>query len=89
MPYKRSNSFYQVFPGYYQQIYDFVLQTYNTALSSGEDVESAFNNVQEHAKLKGIKYSSVFGQMGLLLKSGEAPTIKQPWYASGILILKN
>ena len=73
---------------FWQQIFDFIVQIYNNAISEGEDVAAAFNRVQEFAKSKTIKYSSVFGQIGELLKNGDTPTVKQVWYASHILALK-
>ncbi len=70
------------------QIFDFVIQVYNNALENGADVSHEFDKVEVFAKSKGIKYSSVFGQIGIALKCGETPQIKQLWYASHILAIK-
>lgn len=69
--------------------FDFVLRIYNNTLEHGGDVQSEFNKVENFAKLKGIKFYSVFNQIGSELSKGKLPTMKQLWCVSHILPLKS
>ena len=60
-----------------QQTLDFIIKTYNNAIENQIDVLQAFEKIQALALAKGIKYASVFHQIGDSLKKGNPPTVKQ------------
>jgi len=64
----------------------YVVKKYNQALSNGNDVAEEFDNIGTIAHAKKSKYASVFGQIGASLKQGDAPTIKQLYYASHYIL---
>lgn len=61
---------------------NYIVKKYNSCIEKGEDVISNFDKIGMIAKSKGVKYDSVFNEIGKILKLGEAPTIKQLYYAS-------
>ena len=64
---------------------DYVIKKYNSCIEKEEDIISNFDKIGLIAKAKGIKYDSVFNEIGKKLKSGEAPNIKQLYYASNYI----
>ena len=62
--------------------YDFVLKHYNKAIESGLSVTSEFELLRELASRKGVKFYSVFNEIGKTLEAGKLPTIKQLFDAS-------
>ncbi len=72
----------------WQPIADLVIGIYNKSFELQTDLRSEFNGLQDIAKSKNIKYASVFGQIGEGLSKGKLPTMKQLWYATHILQLK-
>ncbi|WP_200815676.1 AIPR family protein [Pedobacter africanus] len=68
--------------------FEFILKVYNNALENNAEVSVEFKKIEEMAKHKGIKYYSVFVQIGEALNKGQLPTMQQLWYASHILELK-
>lgn len=61
---------------------NYIVKKYNSCIEKGEDVISNFDKIGMIAKSKGVKYDSVFNEIGKILKLGEAPTVKQLYYAS-------
>ena len=61
---------------------NYVIKKYNSCIEKGEDILSNFDKIGMIAKAKGIKYDSVFNEIGKNLKLGEAPSVKQLYYAS-------
>lgn len=59
------------------QTVEYIIKKYNSALAKGEDVISTFNGVMEIAKKKGIRYYSVFGEIGKILEEGNLPNMQQ------------
>ncbi len=61
---------------------NYVVKKYNSCIEKGEDIISNFDKIGMIAKAKGIKYDSVFNEIGKNLKIGESPSVKQLYYAS-------
>ena len=61
---------------------NYVVKKYNSCIEKGEDIISNFDKIGMIAKAKGIKFDSVFNEIGKKLKLGEAPSVKQLYYAS-------
>lgn len=61
---------------------NYVVKKYNSCIEKEEDIISNFDKIGMIAKAKGIKFDSVFNEIGKKLKIGEAPTAKQLYYAS-------
>jgi hypothetical protein len=59
------------------QTLDFIIQSYNSSIENQNDIALSFNKIQEIASAKGIKYASVYDQIGQSLSLGIAPTAKQ------------
>lgn len=68
---------------------DYILKKYNSCIEKGEDIISNFDKIGVIAKAKGIKFDSVFNEIGKKLKMGEAPSIKQLYYASNYISALN
>ncbi|WP_298309210.1 AIPR family protein [Flavobacterium sp.] len=69
---------------------NYVIKKYNSCIEKEEDIISNFDKIGMIAKAKGIKYDSVFNEIGKNLKLGEAPSVKQIYYSSYyISIIKN
>lgn len=60
----------------------YIIKKYNSCIETNQDVVSFFEKIGFLAKSKGIKYESIFGEIGKKLKSGESPSVKQIYYAS-------
>jgi hypothetical protein len=67
----------------------YVVKKYNSCIEKGEDIISNFDKIGVIAKAKGIKFDSVFNEIGKKLKMGEAPSIKQLYYASNYISVLN
>ncbi|MFT6441736.1 MAG: hypothetical protein ACI8Q1_001175 [Parvicella sp.] len=65
---------------------EFIVQKYNEAISSSRNIASEFSKIEELAKIKKTKYSSIFGEIGKKLMKAEAPTIQDVFYASHYLL---
>lgn len=64
------------------ETFSFILKKYNSGVDSKDDIISVFNMVSDIAKAKGVKYDSVFSEIGKSLQKGVAPTILQLYHAS-------
>ncbi|MBC7523986.1 MAG: AIPR family protein [Flavobacterium sp.] len=62
--------------------FDYVVKKYNSSIDKSENVISVFEKVGSVAKIKGVKYNSVFSEIGKALNDGFSPTTKQIYYAS-------
>jgi AIPR protein len=73
-----------------ENTFNYVVKKYNSCIEKEEDIISNFDKIGMIAKAKGIKYDSVFNEIGKSLKLGEAPSVKQIYYSSYyISIIKN
>lgn len=61
---------------------NYVVKKYNFCIEKEEDIISNFDKIGMIAKAKGIKYDSVFNEIGKNLKLGKAPSVKQIYYSS-------
>ena len=61
---------------------NYVVRKYNFCIENREDIVSNFDKIGMIAKAKGVKFDSVFNEIGRKLKSGDAPTVKQIYYSS-------
>ena len=68
---------------------NYVIKKYNSCIEKEEDIISNFDKIGMIAKAKGVKYDSVFNEIGKNLKLGEAPLIKQIYYASNYISTLN
>jgi hypothetical protein len=64
---------------------NYVISNYNKCINDKKNVLSEFQKIEAIAKVKQIKYASVFDQIGKNLVEGVSPTIKQIYYASNML----
>lgn len=64
---------------------DYVINNYNKCINEKDDVLMEFQKIEAIAKAKQVQYASVFDQIGKSLIKGDAPTIKQIYYASNLL----
>src|SRR5574343_126580 len=62
--------------------FEYIVKKYNACIENNEDITSNFDKISVIAKTKGIKYDSVFNEIGKKLVFGEAPSIKHLYYAS-------
>lgn len=56
---------------------DFVIEHYNSTIENSGNIISNFDRWSKIAQVKGLKYDSVFIQIGKQLHDGNVPTIKQ------------
>jgi Glu-tRNA(Gln) amidotransferase subunit E-like FAD-binding protein len=56
---------------------NFVIEQYNSTIENSGNMISNFDRWSKIAQVKGLKYDSVFAQIGKQLQDGQAPTIKQ------------
>lgn len=64
---------------------DYVITHYNKCINEKKDILSEFQKIEAIAKVKQIKYASVFDQIGKNLIKGIPPTIKQIYCASHMI----
>lgn len=57
--------------------FDFVLEQYNNTIDNSGNLISNFDRWSKIAQVKGLKYDSIFSQIGKNLQEGKVPTIKQ------------
>lgn len=62
--------------------YNYIINKYNNFINRSDDVIIGFNKISTIANQKGIKYPSVFSEIGKLLDQGVAPSIEQLYYSS-------
>jgi len=56
---------------------DFVIKQYNLTIENSGNLVSAFDRWSKIVQVKGLKFDSIYSQIGKQLQSGTAPTIKQ------------
>jgi len=61
---------------------NYIIKKYNLSFTNSENLISVFDNLGIIAKNKGIKYNSVFSEIGKALNDGYSPTTKQIYYAT-------
>lgn len=64
---------------------NYIIKKYNSSVEKGEDIISNFDKIGIIAKSKGVKFDSVFNEIGKQLKNGESPSIRQLYYASNFV----
>lgn len=60
----------------------YIITEYNKCINENKNILSEFQKIEAIAKVKNIKYASVFDQIGKNLMAGISPRIKQIYYAS-------
>lgn len=65
-----------------EETFNYIVKKYNSAVDKSENVITVFEKTGTIAKHKGIKYDSVFSEIGKTLNDGFSPTTKQVYYAS-------
>jgi hypothetical protein len=65
-----------------EETFNYVVKKYNASIENSENILSVFEKIGTIAKMKGVKYDSVFSEIGKTLNDGFSPTIKQVYYAS-------
>ena len=65
-----------------EETFNYIVKKYNSAIDKSENIITVFEKAGTIAKHKGIKYDSVFSEIGKTLNDGFSPTTKQIYYAS-------
>ncbi|MNX11615.1 AIPR protein [compost metagenome] len=65
-----------------EETFNYIVKKYNSAIDKSENVITVFEKIGTIAKHKGIKYDSVFSEIGKTLNEGFSPSTKQIYYAS-------
>lgn len=65
-----------------EETFNYVVQKYNSSIDKSENIVSVFEKIGIIAKMKGVKFESVFSEIGKTLNDGYSPTTKQIYYAS-------
>ena len=65
--------------------YNYINSKYNGLVNKNENIVVGFNKIGIIANQKGIKYSSVFNEIGKLLEQGLSPSIGQLFYSSNYI----
>jgi hypothetical protein len=65
--------------------YNYINSKYNGFVNKNENIVVGFNKIGIIANQKGIKYSSVFNEIGKLLEQGLSPSIGQLFYSSNYI----
>lgn len=65
-----------------EETFSYVVKKYNDSIDKSENIISVFEKMGAVAKIKEVKYDSVFGEIGKTLYDGYSPTIKQIYYAT-------
>jgi len=68
---------------------DFIVKKYNQVIAAKKNIVSEFDKIEKLAISKGMKYTSVFGQMAKKLSLGKSPIIQDVIFASGYFSTKN
>lgn len=53
-----------------------IIVEYQTCVVENKNIKEHFDSISLKASLKGLKYSSIFSQIGIVLQKNEAPNIK-------------
>ena len=64
------------------ETFNYIVKKYNSSIDNSENLISVFEKIGSIAKIKGVKYDSVFSEIGKTLNDGFSPTTKQIYYAS-------
>jgi hypothetical protein len=62
--------------------YEYIVLQYNKCVENGTSIKGEFDKIYQLAEYKKSAFPSVFKQIGELLESGNAPSIKQVYNAS-------
>lgn len=62
---------------YWMDAFSHIISLYNECVAKSLDIVSEFHKQRELAKLQGIKYYSVYDEIGKLLECGKPPTMRQ------------
>lgn len=65
-----------------EETFNYVVKKYNSSIENSENILSNFEKIGAIAKAKGVKYDSVFSEIGKALHNGLSPEVKQIYYAS-------
>ena len=65
-----------------EETFNYIVKKYNSSIDNSENLISVFEKIGSIAKIKGVKYDSVFSEIGKTLNDGFSPTTKQIYYAS-------
>ena len=65
---------------------DYIISNYNHAIQNDEDIESCFDRLSNIAIKLGLKYDSIFSQIGRQLKLGVLPAINQIYLIAPAII---
>lgn len=65
-----------------EETFNYIVKKYNSAIDKSENIITVFEKTGAISKNKGIKYDSVFSEIGKTLNDGFSPTTKQVYYAS-------
>jgi hypothetical protein len=73
-----------------EDTFNYIVKKYNSSIENSESLISEFDKIGSIAKFKGVKFDSVFNEIGKTLHDGYSPTVKQIYYASNFaMTLKN
>ncbi len=64
---------------------EYIIKKYNFVIEKGGSVDFEFQKIEKIAIAKNVKYATVYNEIGKQLVNGQAPTIKQIYYASNYL----
>jgi len=64
---------------------NYTISHYNKCINGNKNILSEFQKIEAIAKVRKIKFASVFDQIGKNLDDGNSPTIKQLYYASNFI----
>ena len=73
----------------WKESFEFVLKIYNSSMENNDDLQAKFNQIEASAKMRGMKFYSVFNKIGTDLSKGQLPTMQQLWCVSHIFALKD
>lgn len=65
-----------------EETFNYIVKKYNSSIDKSENIISIFDKIGSIAKVKGVKFDSVFSEIGKTLNDGYSPTTKQIYYAS-------
>lgn len=61
---------------------NWIIKKYNSSIELGNNLDSEFDKIRELGERKGVKFATVFTQLGKQFEEGNAPTVKQVFYAT-------
>lgn len=65
-----------------EDTFNYVVKKYNSSIENSSSIISEFNKIGSIAKIKGVKFDSVFSEIGKILNDGYSPDVKHIYYAS-------